>query len=91
MIAVMVVTIYFDGGSMYKFEAWFSAKYPELYELFIKRYRSKGKGWMLWEWLNKEYADVIRAWTQDAPVVAKTSTDEINLVIKPVRFNILVS
>ena len=73
---------------MYKFEAWFSAKHPELYALFVNRYKSKRKGWMLWGWLNKEYAEVIQAWVQDAPIVAKTPTDEISVVIKPVRLNL---
>lgn len=76
---------------MFKFEAWFSAKYPELYALFVKRYRSKRKGRVLWEWLNKEYPEVVQTWAQDAPIVARTSTNEINLVIKPVHLNLFVS
>lgn len=68
---------------MHKFEAWFSAKHPELYKDYLKK--SKGKAWMLLEWLQKDYPVVLDQWKNDARVVWLTPIDRIAEVIRPVR------
>lgn len=73
---------------MYKFETWFSAKHPELYKDYLKK--SKGKAWMLLEWLQKDYCLVLDEWKNDARVVWFTPTDRIADVIWPVRINLQV-
>ena len=74
---------------MYKFETWFSVKYPELYTEYRKK--SKGKRWMLWEWLKKEHSALLDEWENDARIVARIPVDKIAAVIRPVRVDLQVS